>query len=202
MTKVKEEFFLSLIFLGKWLALGLGVFGILYLTINVAYNKTYYEPRMATFDLKIQELVESKTKFELELVSLRDRHDLLIERISLIEQIDIPNSEATIEAAKGEIGKMGLRWWEQYDIPLISRNPEANLAYRSLAEAESANSMVLRERDNLKKERDSISSDSNKLTTNIRKIDEKIAAMDRKKRKAQVDVKGPLFWLIGLLGLT
>lgn len=202
MGKVKEEFYLSLIFLGKWLALGLGAFGILYFAINVAYKKSYYEPRMASFDLEIQELIERKTKDELELAALRERHELLIENISEIEGAEIPNSEESIEEAKAEIEKLGLNWWEQFEIPLISRNPAAELAYTKLAEAESGNSAALSERDRLLKETNSIGSDSNKLTTNIRKIDESIAAVEQRKRRAEVDVKGPLFWLIGILGLT
>lgn len=59
-NKVKEEFYLSLIFVAKWLMLGLGIVGILYFAIYLAYHKSYHDPLMEKYDLEIAELVEQK----------------------------------------------------------------------------------------------------------------------------------------------
>ena len=64
MDKVKEEFFLSLIFILKWLSLGLGALGILYFAISLAYHKSYYDPLIKEYDLEISELHKEKEAVE------------------------------------------------------------------------------------------------------------------------------------------
>ncbi len=60
MQKVKEEFFLSVIFVLKWLSLGLGALAIVYFAISLAYHKSYYEPLIQEYDLEISELKKKK----------------------------------------------------------------------------------------------------------------------------------------------
>ena len=71
MQKVKEEFFLSLIFVLKWLSLALGVLGILYFAISLAYHRSYYDPLMKKYELEIAELHKQKTENETSLSRLQ-----------------------------------------------------------------------------------------------------------------------------------
>ena len=64
MQKVKEEFFLSLIFVAKWLLLVLGTLGILYFAISRAYQTYYYDPLIKEYQVKSAEFNKEKTTAE------------------------------------------------------------------------------------------------------------------------------------------
>src|SRR5688572_10806032 len=154
MSRVKEELYLSLIFVGKWLGLGLGIVGLIYLAINLAYKKSYYEPRMATFDLEISDFLESKATLEGELSLLREKQNSLIAQISTIETIEIPEADNQIAEAQSKIEKLGLNWWEKYDLPLIERNEQVEKSYEMLAEANNEKTKITESLDLRRSERE------------------------------------------------
>ena len=202
MKKVKEELMLSLIFVGKWLILGLGVVGVLYLAISLAYNKSYYEPRMDKFDLDIAEITESMSALMEKKATLEVNLDLTVNKIKLLEDDKLAKVEKEIEDAKLVISELDLKWWQKLPAPMFKGDQSTKQAYKDLDELELQKKGIVNElnklRDIRKSSNQSIVSAANKIKKNEMDILEK----KRDKKRAEVDVKGPILWLIGILGLT
>ena len=198
MNKIKEEFLLSLIFVGKWIALGFAAVGILYFAINLAYHKSYFDPRMAKFDLEIEELAVHQSELRAELSSEQTRIDSIGKEIGSIRSGELTKTNEAIADAKSKISKLGHKWWEK-----IVRIPaEASEAYKELENAEDRKAKVLFKIDQLEEEQKRAVSNSAELKAKIEQSGIKIQEVSTEKRRAEVDVKGPLLWLAGILGLT
>jgi len=202
MERVKEEAFLSIIFVGKWLALGLGVFAILYFGINTAYHKTYYDSHMAKYDLEIDEIKQHKSKLEKELTSIKSNQKILLDETLYAEHEGITKANYQIEQAKTKIDGLGLRWHEKVSARLLKNNTQAAEAYQQLADAQTLKAETVKKLKNLQKDNERISLDSPRVTKEIQEDEKKIAEKIRDKKRAEVDIKGPLMWLFGFLGLT
>jgi peptidoglycan hydrolase CwlO-like protein len=201
MNRVKEEFYLSVIFVGKWLALGLGVIFLISFGINYAYHKSYYDPMMQKFDFEIKQLNEKKKNLEIQSVALSTKHKELEQKISKIEKSDIPLVEEKIYKANNEIDNLQLRFWERCEIPLVHRSDLAEKKCQAVNEAEKERSSLNTRLESLNSEKDQINAQYQNLSSEIVIVSGQITQKEQDKRKAEVDVKGPILWLIGILGL-
>jgi len=202
MEKVKEEFMLSLIFVGKWLILGFGVLGILYVAIYLAYHKSYYDPRMDKYDLEIAEIVESIDGLKETKVTLVSGLESTNKKITILEDRELPKAEKEIENAKSSIAELGLKWWDKLPIPMLEKSDSAKQAFQRLDNAELKKESIEESIEGLRGKRKSSNTSISNVDGEIQNYEADLSEKKRDKKRAEVDVKGPLIWLASILGLT
>jgi len=202
MSKVKEELLLSTIFVGKWLALGLGVVGILYISIYLAYHKSYFDPRMEKFDLEISEQLELKNRLEATRITLNSGLKANKGKADELKTDNFPDVENRINKAKEEIDNLGLKWWEKIPVPMLKKDKKVEAAYNELKIAERARGSINDKLDGLHDEYEKSNKLIKKISNEIQDYEMEISEIERDKKRAQVDVKGPVLWLFSILGLT
>jgi len=202
MEKVKEEFILSLIFVGKWLFLGLGIVGVLYVAISLAYNKSYYEPRMDKYDLELAEIAERIDGLKDTKITLENDLGSTDDRIKLLEKVELLKVEKEIERSKELISTLGLKWWQKLPIPMLKESESAKKAYETLKKAENKKSALVDEIEKLRDKRKNSNTSISNVLSEIQNYEMELSEKKRDKKRAEVDVKGPMLWLAGILGLT
>lgn len=202
MQKVKEELMLSAIFVGKWLTLGLGAIGVLYLAINLAYHKSYFDPRMEKFDLEISELQEKINKLNNSIEVSNNELTTSKEKIGKLEVDELPKAKRQVEKAENKIDSLGLSWLEKLPNPLREKNISTKNAYKELKKSEDNEATIAKKLKNAIDKRDVITESISKISDKIQNLEENLSDMKYKKKRAEVDVKGPLLWLVGFLGFA
>ncbi len=202
MKKVKEELLLSIIFVAKWLVLGLGSVGVLYVAIYFAYHKSYYDPRLEKFDYEISVLQDRKDSLVTSIEALNTGLEANEAQISKLKNIDLPEAEKSIKKSKESIDGLGLKWWEKIPVPMMKKDKNIEDAYVQLEDAESNKNIINEELDTLFNKQQKSSETKSKLSDEIHDIDVDISEEKRDKESFEVDVKGPMLWLAGVLGLT
>jgi chromosome segregation ATPase len=202
MKKVAEEFLLSLIFVGKWLVLGLGIVGILYVAISLAYHKSYHDPRMDQFDLDIAESIDKKNRLEETRETLTNGMDATNNEIEKLEENDLPNSDRQIESIKLKISDLGLKWWDRLPIPMLEKDEAVEEIYQELDDANNNRTAIVYKIEVFKNDRDKSIELISGISKEIRDYEIDISELKNDKKRAQVDVKGPMIWLLSMLGLT
>jgi len=202
MKKVAEELFLSLIFVGKWLVLGLGIVGVLYVAISLAYHKSYFDPRMDQFDLDIAEQIDEKVRLEETRDTLKNGIEVTSIEIEKLEDNDLPNADRKIENVKLKINDLGLKWWDRLPIPMREKDEAAEEIYQELENAQYERTVIVDKVEVLNNEREKSTELIAGISKEIRDHEIDISELKNDKKRAQVDVKGPMIWLLSMLGLT
>ena len=202
MKKVKEEFLLSIIFVGKWISLGLGTVGVLYVAIYFAYHKSYYDPRIEKFDYEISVLQEEKSNLIDTKNKLNSELQTNLKEENTLKNKKLPEAENLISKSKTSIESLGLKWWEKLSAKMIKQDKDVEAAYNDLQAAEDNKITIVESLENLDIEQEK----SNKLISNISEdisdVDTEISEVVQDKKLFEVDVKGPVIWLASVLGLT
>jgi peptidoglycan hydrolase CwlO-like protein len=198
MSKVKEELLLSMIFIGKWLVLGLGVVGVLYLAINLAYHKSYFDPRMEKFDYDIAKLEEKKNNINLELNALEKEKSKKERRLKL-KKSDLKSTNEDLDKIKDRMSNLGLDWWK---LRIFNNDNKTDKVYFKLDKARNKYDGISKEIDDLSNAIDSYQSKIQDKSDKINEYIQDILEVKEEKEETEVDVKGPMGWLIGMLGLT
>lgn len=202
MKKVKEELLLSVIFVTKWLALGLGLVGVLYVAIYFAYHKSYYDPRIEKYDYEISVLQDKKGNLVTSIEALNSGLKANDEQINKLKNIDLPEAEKLINKNKESIDSLGLKWWEKIPVPMMKKNKNIEDAYMQLENAENNKNIINEKLGNLYGKQQKSNESKTELSDEIHDIDVDISEKKRNKERFEVDVKGPMLWLAGVLGLT
>jgi chromosome segregation ATPase len=198
MNRVKEEFLLSVIFVGKWILLGVGILGLLYAAIYLAYHKSYFDPRIEAFNIEISELKDQKTVVEIKKKSLDAS---LVDLQHKIESIDLPKARKHSAKAKANLDTFGVsisdkvQFWKQGS----EAEEKAKLEYNEAIEQQSK----------LEDELQKMLNDSERLNAEILKKKEEIgdisaavAKKEKERNKVGTGVLGVIPWVAGILGLT
>jgi hypothetical protein len=203
MNKIQEELSTSAIFVVKWLLLGLGALWILYFAIGVAYDKSYFEPRMRAFDFKISEstsAIEADNDIK---ANFEQRLDVVNERQAEIQALEIPDIEAQIESAKSAAKNMGTSCWlSNIPTPGFTKDPAKVEACNQLDSAINDKVSLEDELEDLVDSAEDFRDDIIDISKVIDKKELKLAKLMRDKEAAKADMKGVLMWAAALLGLS
>ena len=201
MQKVKEEFFLSLIFITKWLALSLGGLGIIYFAISLAYNKSYYDPIIKAYDLKITELVRQKNNSE----TSKERSELFInesnKEIDKLKNIDVPNIQKELVLNSKKIKALNESVIDKYN-PFSKRNSEAKKLDSDKISLQNKISSLEKQLTEFKDSRDEETKILGYTEETISEIKIAISVEEKNKERVGTGSLGVLPWLAGILGLT
>lgn len=201
MQRVKEEFYLSLIFVLKWLALALGVLGILYYAISLAYNKSYYDPLMRKYDLEIAELHKKKTEAQTNLNKLQVELNQIQTDIDSLKQTKIPTAHTTIALHEKKIQALNEDFIDKYN-PFSERSEDTQKIYNDRDKAVQYKETLddqLEDLLMLQAIKTEIKSD---MLDKIDQIEIFISVEEHEKEKVGTGALGVLPWLFGILGLT
>jgi len=201
MQRVKEEFYLSLIFVLKWLSLALGVLGILYYAISLAYNKSYYDPLMRKYDLEIAELHKKKTEAQTDLSKLQVELNQIQTDIDSLKQTKIPTAHTTIALHEKKIQALNEDFIDKYN-PFSERSEDTQKIYIDRDKAVQYKETLddqLEELLMLQAVKTEIKSE---MLDKINQIEIFISVEEHEKEKVGTGALGVLPWLFGILGLT
>lgn len=201
MDKVKEEFFLSLIFILKWLSLGLGMLGILYFAISLAYHKSYYDPLIKEYDIEISELHKEKADIETSLNTLQTTLDRTQTKIDVLEKTDIPSAENIISLQEKKIESLDESIIDKYN-PFSDRNDEARQLYKEKDKAVDHKDKLEDRLQDLFMTKAVKEQAKEEMLNKIDQIDILLSVKEHEKEKVGTGALGVFPWLLGILGLT
>lgn len=202
MSRVKEEFLVALIFVGKWLGLGFGAIAVLYFGISLAYHKTYLNPRIASIDLEVSKLVEQTQLAETHAQDSRKKLVAIEKTIRRIERKKLPKAEKAVDKASQKLESCEQTFWDKIPIPGRTKSECLANADAQLLEAKENMQIIL---DSLQSYRDEQSGNQETISerlAEIEKYEKEIHDLESKKIEIRNDVKAPLLWAAALLGLT
>lgn len=198
MNKIKEEISLSLIFVAKWLLLGLGALGIVYLAIGIAYDKSYYEPRMKKFDYEISEVIKKIDAEGEKKIDLITKLEIAENRQLQIQNHDLPNAEAQIERTKKVLVEVGAKCW----LPGWTNSDEQLQACRALDDATNRKEVFSNSIEALNEEMEDLNDEVSDSAVAIGKLETRRSMLEHDKEAAKADMKGIVAWLLFLLGAS
>ena len=201
MQRVKEEFYLSLIFVLKWLALALGVLGILYYAISLAYNKSYYDPLMRKYDLEIAELHKTKTEAQTNLNKLQVELNQIQTDIDSLKQTKIPTAHTTIALHEKKIQALNEDFIDKYN-PFSERSEDTQKIYNDRDKAVQYKETLDDQLEDLLMLQAVKTEIKSEMLDKIDQIEIFISVEEHEKEKVGTGALGVLPWLFGILGLT
>jgi predicted nucleic acid-binding Zn-ribbon protein len=198
-NKVKKEFFLSLIFIYKWLALSLGVVGVLYAAISLAYYQTYYNPEIKKYELEISRYKENISSLEKDQNKLSKERDVLTKKMDkhLAHQSNINNRGKKTQRKISNICKE--RMWSN---PFPKQSKECAIEVSKFEELKKSYKKIESKVENLKDKVTSVNSSLLDISEKIKEDKEKIKEVKRDIEDFKVGSTRILLWLAALLGLT
>ena len=201
MQRVKEEFFLSLIFVLKWLTLALGVLGILYFAISLAYHRSYYDPLMKEYELEIAELHEKKTEAQTDLTALQSTLTKLQTQIDVLKEIKIPAAQEAIVLHEKKIEALNENFIDRYN-PFSQKSEETQKIYDERDKAIELKEHLDEELEDLLMIQAVKAETKSEMLERIDQIEIFISVEEHEKEKVGTGALGVLPWLLGILGLT
>lgn len=175
--------------------------GILYAAVYLAYHKSYFDPRMNTFDLEIAEIEEK-------ILGLKDTKSTLtsvikttVDEVRSLDEKELPRTDDEINSPKEAIGKIDLGWWKR-PICIIAKRDDVKQACKVLEGAKENKGNLVKKKKELEEKIKKNNKSLAGIAADIKKYEAKLIDKKRDKVRAEVDVKGPLLWLAGILGLT
>ncbi len=201
MQRVKEEFYLSLIFVLKWLALALGVLGILYYAISLAYNKSYYDPLMRKYDLEIAGLHKKKTEAQTNLNKLQVELNQIQTDIDSLKQTKIPTAHTTIALHEKKIQSLNEDFIDKYN-PFSERSEDTQKIYNDRDKAVQYKETLDDQLEDLLMLQAVKTEIKSEMLDKIDQIEIFISVEEHEKEKLGTGALGVLPWLFGILGLT
>jgi hypothetical protein len=195
---VKSEFYLSLIFVGKWLLLAFGIFGLLYWGISLAYYKTYYHPHVAKYEINLTELENHKRKRESILKDAVSNKRKLQERIDELSNDEIPGTKIKLKKAGEEAEELGISLIDT--ITVWKDMPEdAKEVLKAMEETNEYLVWLEDELDGRKSSLDDKIEEISDLNEEIKILDEEIEEEKLEKERVETGLAGILPWFFGIL---
>jgi septal ring factor EnvC (AmiA/AmiB activator) len=201
MQRVKEEFFLSLIFVLKWLSLALGVLGILYFAISLAYHRSYYDPLMKKYELEIAELHKQKRENETSLSRLQESLNQIETQIDILKQTQIPAAKDAISLHEKKIEALNEDFIDRYN-PFSEKSEEIQKIYDDRDKAVEHKEKLDEQLENLLLTQAIKGEMKSEMLQKIDQIGIFISVEENEKEKVGTGALGVLPWLFGILGLT
>ena len=201
MQRVKEEFFLSLIFVLKWLTLALGVLGILYFAISLAYHRSYYDPLMKEYELEIAELHKQKKEAQTDLTSLQGILTQLQTQIDTLKETKIPEAKESIVLHEKKIEALNEDFIDRYN-PFSEKSKETQNIYDERDQAVEHKEKLDEQLEDLLMIQAVKAETKSEMLEKINQIEIFISVEEHEKEKVGTGALGVLPWLLGILGLT
>lgn len=201
MQRVKEEFFLSLIFVLKWLTLGLGGLGILYFAISLAYHRSYYDPLMKEYELEIAELHKKKVEAKIDLDTLESSLAQLQTEITTLKEKKIPAAKKAILVHENAIESLNEDFIDRYN-PFSEKSEESKRVYALRDKAVEEKEKLDDQLEDLLMIQAVQTETRSEMLEKIDQIDIFISVEEQEKEKVGTGALGVLPWLLGILGLT
>lgn len=201
MQKVKEEFFLSLIFVLKWLSLGLGALAILYFAISLAYHKSYYDPLIQEYELEIAELNKKKAEEKTSLDTLQLTLKQIQTKIDILKKTEIPAAKKVIALHEEKIESLDEDFIDKYN-PFSEKNGKAKQVYEERDKAVDHKEKLDEQLEDLRMTQAVKAESRSEMKNRVNQIDIFISVEENEKERVGTGALGVLPWLLGILGLT
>lgn len=201
MQKVKEEFFLSVIFVTKWLTLALGALAILYFAISLAYHRSYYDPLIQEYELEIAELKKQKITTENSLDKIRITLDEIHVKIDILEKTEIPAATKAIAVQEERIDSLGESIIDKYN-PFSEKSDEVKKIYQERDKAVEYKEELDDALEDLRMSQAVKDVAKSEMLDKSNQIDIFISVEEHEKERVGTGALGVLPWLLGILGLT
>lgn len=201
MQKVKEEFFLSLIFVLKWLSLGLGALAIVYFAISLAYHRSYYDPLIQGYDLKIAELNKKKIDSEVTLNAMKITLKEIQAKINILKKTDIPAAKNAIVLHEKKIESLDESIIDRYN-PFREKNDKTTQVYKERDKAVEHKEKLDEQLEDLRMTKAVKAEAKSGILEKINQIEIFISVEEHEKEKVGTGALGVFPWLLMILGLT
>jgi chromosome segregation ATPase len=201
MQKVKEEFFLSVIFVLKWLSLGLGALAIIYFAISLAYHKSYYDPLIQEYDLEIAALKKNKIDSEASLNSMNISLHEIQAKIDMLKKTDIPAAKNAIALHEKKIESLNENIIDRYN-PFIEKSDKVKQVYEERDKAIEHKEKLDDQLEDLRMTQAVKAVSRSEMLDRINQIEIFISVEEHEKERVGTGALGVLPWLLGILGLT
>ena len=201
MQKVKEEFFLSVIFVLKWLSLGLGALAIVYFAISLAYQKSYYEPLIQEYDLEISELKKKKIDRKIALKSINITLNEIHAKINILKKIDIPAAKDAIILHEKKIESLNESIIDKYN-PFNEKSDNVKQIYAARDKAVEDKEKLDEQLEDLHMMQAVKAEAKSEIIERINQIDIFISVEEHEKERVGTGALGVLPWLLGILGIA
>jgi len=201
MQKVKEEFFLSVIFVLKWLSLGLGALAIVYFAISLAYHKSYYDPLIQEYDLEIATLKKNKIDSEASLNSMNISLHEIQAKIDMLKKTDIPAAKNAINLHEKKIESLDEDIIDRYN-PFIEKSDKVKQVYQERDAAIEHKEKLDDQLEDLRMTQAVKAVSRSEMLDRINQIEIFISVEEHEKERVGTGALGVLPWLLGILGLT
>lgn len=201
MQKVKEEFFLSVIFVLKWLSLGLGALAIVYFAISLAYHKSYYDPLIQEYNLEIATLKKNKIDSEASLNSMNISLHEIQAKIDMLKKTDIPAAQNTISLHEKKIESLDEDIIDRYN-PFIEKSDKVKQVYQERDAAIEDKEKLDDQLEDLRMTQAVKAVSRSEMLDRINQIEIFISVEEHEKERVGTGALGVLPWLLGILGLT
>ena len=201
MQKVKEEFFLSVIFVAKWLTLALGALAILYFAISLAYHKSYYDPLIKEYELEIAQLNKKSTEEKASLETLKLTLNQIQTKIDILRKTEIPAAKKAIALHEEKIESLNEDFIDKYN-PFREKNGNAKQVYEEKDKAVDHKEKLDEQLEDLRMTQAVKDESKSEILEKINQIDIFISVEEHEKERVGTGALGVLPWLLGILGLT
>ncbi|MBT8343346.1 MAG: hypothetical protein KJO45_01375 [Sulfurovum sp.] len=201
MQKVKEEFFLSVIFVLKWLSLGMGALAIIYFAISLAYHRSYYDPLMKEYELEIAELNKKKAEEKASLDSLKLTLSQIQTKINILRKTEIPAAKKAIALHEEKIESLDEDFIDRYN-PFSEKNGKAKQVYEARNKALDYKEKLDENLEDLRMTQAVKAELKFEILEKINQIDIFISVEEHERERVGTGALGVFPWLLGILGLT
>ena len=201
MQKVKEEFFLSVIFVAKWLTLALGALAILYFAISLAYHRSYYDPLIKEYELEIADLNKKKAEEKASLDTLQLTLNQIQTKIDILRKTEIPAAKKAIVLHEEKIESLNEDFIDKYN-PFSEKNGKAKQIYEERDKAVDHKEKLDEQLEDLRMTQAVKDASKFEIVERISQIDILISVEEHEKERVGTGALGVLPWLLGILGLT
>lgn len=201
MQKVKEEFFLSVIFVLKWLSLGMGALAIIYFAISLAYHRSYYDPLMKEYELEIAELNKKKAEEKASLDSLKLTLSQIQTKINILRKTEIPAAKKAIALHEEKIESLDEDFIDRYN-PFSEKNGKAKQVYEERDKAVNYKEKLDENLEDLRMTQAVKAELKFEILEKINQIDILISVEEHERERVGTGALGVFPWLLGILGLT
>lgn len=201
MQKVKEEFFLSVIFVLKWLSLGLGALAIVYFAISLAYHKSYYDPLIQEYNLEIAELNKQKIDAQTSLNAMNTTLNEIQAKIDMLKISEIPAAKNAIALHEKKIESLDEDIIDRYN-PFIEKSDKVKQVYQERDKAIEHKEKLDEQLEDLLMTEAVKAVSRSEMLDRINQIEIFISVEENEKERVGTGALGVLPWLLGILGLT
>jgi len=189
------------IFVLKWLSLGLGALAIVYFAISLAYNKSYYDPLIQEYDLEIAALKKNKIDSEASLNSMNISLHEIQAKIDMLKKTDIPAAKNAITLHEKKIESLDEDIIDRYN-PFIEKSDKVKQVYEERDKAIEHKEKLDDQLEDLRMTQAVKAVSRSEMLDRINQMEIFISVEEHEKERVGTGALGVLPWLLGILGLT